>query len=52
MLSARRGKCVVSLEVDAVRTKPRGQGVVDLESAFTAEGSTRIVLIDEGEENA
>jgi hypothetical protein len=40
--SSRRGKCAVSLEVDAVRTKPRGQGVVDPESALTAEGSTRI----------
>jgi integrase len=38
----RRGKSAVSLEVDAVRTNSRWQGVVVRESAPTAEGSARI----------
>jgi hypothetical protein len=41
VIFVRRGKCAVSLEVDAVRTKPRGQGVVDPGSALTAEGPAR-----------
>lgn len=37
-----RGKSAVSLDVDAVGTKAPGQGIVDRESAPTAEGSTRV----------